>query len=81
MGRKRLFPGRHKDPYGTIRLTLREGASGGSSGSHGQTTKGAIYAGDKAAGTKTGYGTEYELPSESPVIIRLESERGNILLD
>lgn len=76
------FPADIKTHTGTIRLTLREGASGGIPPAvTAKTTKGAIYAGDKAAGTKTGYGTEYELPSESPVIIRLESERGNILLD
>lgn len=77
------FPADIKTHTGTIRLAIRTG--GASGGIHpaitAKTAKGAIFAGDKAPGVKTRYGTEYELPSESPVIIRLESERGNILLD
>lgn len=46
-----------------------------------RTAKGTVFIRDKATGARTSHGTEYESPSPGGITIRLESERGDIILD
>lgn len=77
------FPVDAKTYTGFIRLAvLTEGTAGGIPPSvRAKTVKGAIISRGKDTGTKTPYGTEYELLTASPASIRLESERGSIILE
>jgi len=46
-----------------------------------RTAKGTVFLRDKATGARTPHGAEYEGPSPGGIAIRLESERGDIILD
>lgn len=77
------FPVQAKTYTGTIHLTVP--ADGDLQeippAIRAKSSKGAIFLQDKTTGAKRPYGTEYELQSPGGVTIRLESERGNIVLD